>query len=52
MTCSLQIELWKKKTQILKETQSVLDTEICQESEKMKAAIRRMEVNKAAPVGP
>ncbi|XP_015231305.1 PREDICTED: coiled-coil domain-containing protein 40 [Cyprinodon variegatus] len=44
LVADLQIELWKKKTQILKETQSVLDTEICQESEKMKAAIRRMEL--------
>ncbi|MEQ2247550.1 hypothetical protein ILYODFUR_010445 [Ilyodon furcidens] len=40
-----QIMLWEKKTQILKETRSVVDSEIRQEEiQKMKAEIHRMEL--------
>lgn len=42
--------LWERKTQILKETREVVDSQIGKEEMKMKAEIHRMEVNTVSSV--
>lgn len=46
VACRRQIMLWEKKTQLIKETRSAVDSEVGQgDIQLMKAEIHRMEVN-------
>lgn len=46
VACRRQIMLWEKKTQLIKETRSAVDSEVGQgDIQMMKAEIHRMEVN-------
>lgn len=40
-----QIMLWQKKAELIKETRSVVDSEVKGDIQAMKAEIHRMEVN-------